>query len=1066
MCEVEPSSGRVLLHEPDFRLNGELPFVLARRYNNLSDDSGILGPGWTLDLDRRIEGPPDGLVLVDEEGRRIPLGRLEPGQIVPMPGAGLVLERGRSSYVVHTPGGVRSTYRPDPEAAGRLPLVRFDQTGRSSVWLRYHDGRLEHLRTTHGHKIQLTYDAAGRIESIDLGEGRGARPLVRYAYDPEGRLAQARDPQGGPIVYEYSGGLLVRRTNRLRGSAYLEYDERRRCTATMLDGPARTHRYDYDDRRRAVLVTDALGRRAVLRFHESSLLDRTVRFDGSVDQYVYLEGDRLMSVVGDGIPPSVVKRDGLRNVVQAIEPGGETSAWAYDEVGRMVEAVGPAGGITRFEYDDVNHLVRRVDEAEVEWLFGFDAQGRLAFRITPLGNRVRATRTSDGTTRLEDNLGWLLSAQFDDSGNVVRIDRPSGSRTRLEYDASGRLVVLTAGKNRTAKRQYDAEGHMVERVDPAGNATRYERDRFGLLLKRLEPTGRSISYEYDAERRLIAARSSTGAECRFVYDDRDRLIERTFGDGRTEKVRYDDQSGRSSVLECGGIETVTRYSPGGQLAGIRSGDHRAEFESDPMGRCIAAEADGHRVDRKYGGAGPPLAEVQDGFAIEYESDAAGLVTVRRDPSGRVTHYRYNVRGQLLEIDDSLFGVHRFERDQGGRKSIHILPNGIRRQFAYDEDDAIVRVVTSHPDGTTLRERTYGYNPIGEITRAETLGDGVETFDYDAGYRLLRRRPDRAAAEVFAYDPDGNLTAIDGRPSGFEQGRLRSSGSIRYDYDPGGRVITRSAGGAPVAFAYGRDGLIRQAILPSGDVYRYEYDAFARRVAKHGPGRDVRYYWDRDVPLMEVTTTAAGAEICAYLFLPGSFQPLGHHRAGRAFHYDLDRRSLIREVFDEAANEVARYHYRSFGGRQTVRCDRDEADPPFRLPGQYADPETGMHYNRSRYFDPEIGRFLAPAPDADGIHRGAYIYGPNPIGWSSPMGLGSPFGRARDDAWREAIEDAEGGLASDGERGLPGFGTTLGGAVETARTFDDAGPDEDPRIRGEDPGTPSGSSPRASGSHRL
>src|SRR5262249_25434604 len=67
MCEVEPSSGRVLLHEPDFRLNGELPFVLARRYNNLSDDTGILGPGWTLDLDRRIEGPPDGLVLVDEE---------------------------------------------------------------------------------------------------------------------------------------------------------------------------------------------------------------------------------------------------------------------------------------------------------------------------------------------------------------------------------------------------------------------------------------------------------------------------------------------------------------------------------------------------------------------------------------------------------------------------------------------------------------------------------------------------------------------------------------------------------------------------------------------------------------------------------------------------------------------------------------------------------------------------------------------------------------------------------------------------------------------------------------
>jgi RHS repeat-associated protein len=69
-------------------------------------------------------------------------------------------------------------------------------------------------------------------------------------------------------------------------------------------------------------------------------------------------------------------------------------------------------------------------------------------------------------------------------------------------------------------------------------------------------------------------------------------------------------------------------------------------------------------------------------------------------------------------------------------------------------------------------------------------------------------------------------------------------------------------------------------------------------------------------------------------------------------------------------------------------------------GQYADPETGLHYNRWRYFDPETGRFLAPDLDPREVHHGPYAYGPNPIGWSNPLGLMPRFHRARDVAWAE------------------------------------------------------------------
>ena len=62
------------------------------------------------------------------------------------------------------------------------------------------------------------------------------------------------------------------------------------------------------------------------------------------------------------------------------------------------------------------------------------------------------------------------------------------------------------------------------------------------------------------------------------------------------------------------------------------------------------------------------------------------------------------------------------------------------------------------------------------------------------------------------------------------------------------------------------------------------------------------------------------------------------------------------------------------------------DNPFRFQGQYHDEETGLHYNRFRYYDPEIGRFTTQDPIELMGGANLYQYAPNPTGWVDPLGL--------------------------------------------------------------------------------
>ena len=62
--------------------------------------------------------------------------------------------------------------------------------------------------------------------------------------------------------------------------------------------------------------------------------------------------------------------------------------------------------------------------------------------------------------------------------------------------------------------------------------------------------------------------------------------------------------------------------------------------------------------------------------------------------------------------------------------------------------------------------------------------------------------------------------------------------------------------------------------------------------------------------------------------------------------------------------------------------------PIWFQGQYHDHETGLHYNRYRYYDPRVGRFVSKDPISYAGGLNLYAYAPNPVEWVDPLGLAS------------------------------------------------------------------------------
>jgi RHS repeat-associated protein len=102
------------------------------------------------------------------------------------------------------------------------------------------------------------------------------------------------------------------------------------------------------------------------------------------------------------------------------------------------------------------------------------------------------------------------------------------------------------------------------------------------------------------------------------------------------------------------------------------------------------------------------------------------------------------------------------------------------------------------------------------------------------------------------------------------------------------------------------------------------------------------------------------------------------------YYQVDHLGTPLELFDTDGITVWSAKYKAWG--EVWELGAEQVRQPLRFQGQYFDDESGLHYNRHRYYDPETARFITQDPIGLLGGENFYQYAPNPNGWIDPLGL--------------------------------------------------------------------------------
>lgn len=764
-------------------------------------------------------------------------------------------------------------------------------------------------------------------------------------YDAAGRIAHVQNAMGFGTTFTYTfRGQATRIASRGSGweqtgiapvTDSLRYDalgNLAEVSSGSGDGLRPRVRMAHDIAGRLLWQAEALGFVKQARYDTEGRLVRASVRSASFEQSEYYRYDAHNRVI------EVADSTGTTRTLAAARPVRTRPASAFhavhDDFGREVMVTGASHGVLIKSWDAADQLIEQRDARQNVQRNTWDLAGRrIRHAVIP------ATGAPQITT-------WRYQA-----GRLVEIVHP-GQREQIAYDVRGQAV------SRTVRLQLASGAHVT-------HLTRYIHNDDGSLKAQSLPDGTYLEYERKGQGQVVALHRRTSPWTLFGWG------RQTLASGLER-----DLVGLAHITYGNGIEGRWQRSRQGVLARVvyTQPQHHAV---DPARLAAATRAAvrqpvaGRLLDLLIPAARAQTAPDAAGKlpgALGMPAEPAALFDARLiyDPAGNV----------LLQA----------QRGQGAHASLAYAYDSRAQLVAAQSIPraAIVKTASRAPEASVWR---YYYDRNGNRVLAQeevSVSEMGQTrrATYDAVSNALIDPPPQ---REYRWNAQGQLIAV----------RERGNDLARYRYDARGLRIARESFTPASASAAARSTAQR-----AHAAYTLYNDARQRIADLDAEGRITRQYvWLGDKliatldPAKPQAPQAPADGVLAEL--ARTAQALWNRLAGngeRTAFVHLNHLGAPIAATDESGRTIWQADYTPYGKRVGTRAERTRPyDLALRLPGQWADEETGLYYNDFRYYDPQAGRYLSPDPlgrlaEALGSPN-AYAYvNNNPASYIDPWGL--------------------------------------------------------------------------------
>jgi RHS repeat-associated protein len=891
-----------------------------------------------------------------------------------------------------------------------------------------------------------SYSQSGKLQTVTDPAGR----VTIVWTDAAGQVYKITDPDNLFTTFAYDGSIrLTGITDRANSTSNVTYDAINLLDTTyaptITDYTGIQKRPTAITRAPERLVwqpsiTGATSGTAKAHVRPDTVYGRLIDPIGSVTQAAYDKFGGAVKVIDPLGQVTTVTRDTLGQPTYVRQPNGHASTYTYSGYLLTSNHDSATGQTMNYTYNwalatlaTVSGSTTRTDIYYYPSHSGGPLNG-LVQRVyvgstsnnynAPSGGFVADTfvyGTFGVDSLIKDGAGHTTKFFYSDTAhfrNVIKVVDPLGRTTdSTHYDAVGRPDSVWTPSNFALVKTvltYDSLNRVTVVKDPLGFTMRYT---YGpMTLNRVtDAKGRVYKFVYNPLGWLVAQSdlADTTKADTLKYDV----------GGRVRTVRT-----RRSVVDS---ITLTYDSVGRKLTRLGPDFPVDSLRYDPARRWMVATNTNAYDSLAFDQAGRLSYSLErlagNSYVLTYTYDSLGRLKTRSAPlNGNQVRYVYNVSGALDTLcaagSCTAFGA----RDADNRP--HAVTFGTTTAHGWIlnlKTDSTHRVVSdsfiprlsgySVAPLDTLFAKKFYYDTLGRLTDewpyGSQYGYGGYQYRYDANGRMLNACNDHTTyvqpiGVVFscideygeethplvssksAYRYDSTSNRIDSLANAVigPGNRVTQFKGYTIAYDLDGDILSKK-GADTTLFTWDASGTLKQAERwtsgPPHTILTFAYDALGRRVAKTVAGLTERYVHDGDQVIEDIDGSSGNLK-AEYGWTPG-VDRLMYVRTpswtAAAFADPII--GSIRGLAQADLGTTYKQYAAPFWGQVGVDTGFIMR---FRLAGAEYDQDSRLYYNRARYYDPQLGRFLSEDPVglAGGINM--YVYaGDDPVDATDPSG---------------------------------------------------------------------------------